>query len=150
MLNNHLAIADQLFSRRSFTEHVLTRLLCNSTKIAPEHKTLVRAAALGLIECGTAFLVTGNRRMGEIALDRHELLSRLSPAMARLADILATLFAAACVLDREQGQACWKACKRLMSRMMRGAYIGRMIGEIRQVCWQMRDENQPRLVRWAA
>lgn len=150
MLNNHLAIADQLFSRRSFTEHVLTRLLCNSTKIAPEHKTLVRAAALGLIECGTAFLVTGNRRMGEIALDRHELLSRLSPAMARLADILATLFAAACVLDREQGQVCWEACKRLMSRMMRGVYIGSMIGEIRQVCWQMRDENQPRLVRWAA
>lgn len=150
MLNNHLAIADQLFSRRSFTEHVLTRLLCNSTQIAPEHKTLVRATALGLIECGAAFLVTGNRRMGEIAMDRHELLSRLSPAMARLADILATLFAAACVLDREQGQVCWKACKRLMSRMMRGAYIGSMIGELRQVCWQMRDENQPRLVRWAA
>lgn len=150
MLNNHLAIADQLFSRRQFTEHVITRLLCNSTRIAPEHKAMVRKAALVVIECGAAFLVTGNRRMGEMAMDRYELLTRMSPALAKLADTLATLFAAACVMDRQQGIVSWAACKWLLSRMMRGQYIGSMVGELRQVCWQMRDENQPRLVRWAA
>ena len=115
MLNNHLAIADQLFSRRSFAEHVLTRLLCNSTKIAPEHKSLVRAAAPTVIECGAAFLVTGNRRMGEIAATNcctDEL--GHGPAGGHAGDAVRRT----CVIDREQGLVCWKACKRLMSRMM--------------------------------
>ena len=85
---------------------------------------------------------------GTLTLTFARPLTRTSYVFGRWAG--ATLFAAACVMDREQGLVCWKACMRLMSRMMRDAYIGSMIGELRQVCWQMRDENQPRLVRWAA
>lgn len=127
--NNHLAVSDRIFSLRySHTERVLTRVLCWSTSIDPARKTIVRNTALALVEAGAAFLVTGNSHMGRLAMDRYETLCRLSRPVAKLADALATLLAAAILGDRRQGGRSFGWIKRCFTWMAKAS--GELTGDV--------------------
>lgn len=126
---NHLAVSDRIFSLRyTHTERVFTRVLIWSSSIAPERKTLIRNTALSLVEAGAAFLVTGNEHMGRLAMDRYETLCRLSRPIAKLADALATVLAAAILGDRRQGGRSFGWIKRCFTWMARAS--GELTGDV--------------------
>lgn len=134
---NHLAVADRVFSLRySYTERILTKILCWSRSIAPERKSLVRNTALSLIEAGAAFLVTGHAHMGELAMDRYETLCRLSRPVAKLADALATVLAAAILGERAQAGRSFVFIKRCFAWMAKasGERTGDVVAYTRAAC----------------
>lgn len=134
---NHLAVADRVFSLRySHTERILTKILCWSRSIAPERKTLIRNTALSLIEAGAAFLVTGHAHMGELAMDRYETLRRLSRPVAKLADALATVLAAAILGERAQAGRSFDFIKRCFAWMAKasGERTGDVVAYVRGAC----------------
>ena len=134
---NHLAVADRVFSLRySYTERILTKILCWSRSITPKRKTLIRNTALSLIEAGAAFLVTGHTHMGKLAMDRYETLCRLSRPVAKLADALATVLAAAILGERAQAGRSFAFIKRCFTWMAKasGERTGDVVAYVRGAC----------------
>lgn len=140
---NFLAVANFLFSRRaSHIERILTRALIDSP-VEPKLKTLVRQAALVVVEAGASFLVTGNQVMGNLAINRLDMIQRIAPQIAQIADALATLFAAAYQIDRRQGIVSYK--------WLKTAVNASSLGYAKAIC-SLICPSKParRVVRWAA
>lgn len=145
---SHLAIANRLFNLRStHTERALTKVLCWSKAIDPSLKSKVRQAALTLIETGAAFLATGNPIMGAVAMERYEFVSRFSKPLARLADALATLFAASFQMDRRQGIVSYRYIQAKVAWMADSRKYGDVIGYVKAVCRNIRPLDRAIEVR---